>query len=69
MSATHESCMNAQEVADLLRIKNRTFLERRHSWNPPFPPPILRRPLIFRSRDAHQWIVEAADRAQIRSRR
>lgn len=30
MSATHESCMNAQEVADLLRITKRAFLERRH---------------------------------------
>lgn len=40
-----ESCMNAQEVAD------------------------LRRPLIFRSRDAHQWIVDAADWAQTRSKR
>jgi len=64
-----ESCMNAQEVADLLRITKRAFLERRHSFDPPFPAPILRRPLIFRSADAHKWIVEAADRAQARGRR
>lgn len=65
----NETCMNAQEVADLLRITKRAFLERRHAFDPPFPAPILRRPLIFRSRDAHQWIAEAADRAQARSPR
>lgn len=65
----NESCMNAQEVADLLRITKRAFLERRHAFDPPFPAPILRRPLIFRSRDAHQWIVDAADWAQARNKR
>lgn len=63
----NESCMNAQEVADLLRITKRAFLERRHAFDPPFPAPILHRPLIFRRADAQQWIVEASDRAQARS--
>lgn len=65
----NESCMNAQEVADLLRITKRAFMERRHFFEPRFPAPIFRRPLVYRTSDVQQWLADAGKRAQQERRR
>lgn len=50
-----ETCLSLKECADLLRISPRT-LDHRHKWQPPFPQPIMRRPLVWRRADIDEWI-------------
>jgi predicted DNA-binding transcriptional regulator AlpA len=56
-----ETCLTAKELADLLRISPRA-LDRRHLWQPEFPAPILRRPLVWRRADVEDWIKRASKR-------
>lgn len=57
----HESCLDRKGTAALLCLTPRS-LDKRHTWNPEFPRPILRRPLIWRRTDIEQWIVDASRR-------
>lgn len=55
----HESCLDRDSAAELLCLTPRS-LDKRHQWEPPFPRPILRRPLIWRRSDVEQWIADAS---------
>jgi predicted DNA-binding transcriptional regulator AlpA len=54
-----ESCVNAKEVAALLKVSPRS-LDARHNWSPAFPRPIMKRPLIWRLADVEDWIRRAS---------
>ena len=54
-----ERLINADQTAEKLGMSPRS-LERRHTWTPPFPAPVRRKPLLWREESIDEWIVKAA---------
>ena len=57
----------AAEVADILRLKERS-LEKRHQWTPAFPKPLTKKPLTWTRASMLQWIARRDREQQARVR-
>ncbi|MEN9491187.1 MAG: hypothetical protein RJA63_1636 [Pseudomonadota bacterium] len=57
----------AAEVADILRLKERS-LEKRHTWSPAFPKPLSKKPLTWTRAAIMQWIIRRDREQQARVR-
>lgn len=67
MGLEHLDAMNVEQVARYIGVSART-MERRATFDPPFPAPIRRKPLAWHPEEVRDWRDRANLLAQRRAR-